>query len=539
MIEVSNKFIKYSRDKNREVDAKVEISEEEEFVIFDKTEIIDFEIDNSITEGDDFSIGNVITSKLILNLFTDYKLEKNAVVKPYIRLDGIEGPSEWLQLGEFRIDNRKKQGNVWKFECYDELLKTQMLYKTNLQFPTTTKQILLEMLFNLDFEMDEEELVNLEEFEVTRRIDSYLYTYREVLSYIATIYAANIVMDNEGKLKFVYVDDRETKLKIEPSEYIGLNQLNEPKVFTKVVANVEGEREQLSIGDGDIDNTLFIENPIITEEMLENIYNKILNLTYIGVDVNKWRCFPYLEVGDFVTFKQQNGEEITTIIQTSKLKYKGGLSGKITSPSKSFMQSEYGFTGDTNKALSSMKDRIGVYVLAENNTIIRVDNRFQAKMMLPITSLDTTDIEFTIMLIGESSMDTILYAEIRSGEGKIGKTIKVSLKEGMNTVSVKFLIRAVPQFSDNLLLFIRVDNGRFVIEANEAQFYAYGANLVGDSGVPYAAIEDEIAFESFVIDDNTIIITTIPDKLNIVDIIEVNRYINSDTVEIFLEEVLQ
>ena len=45
--------------------------------------------------------------------------------------------------------------------------------------------------------MDEVFLENMPEFMVTRIID-YLYTYREILSYIGSIYSSNIVMDNEG-----------------------------------------------------------------------------------------------------------------------------------------------------------------------------------------------------------------------------------------------------------------------------------------------------------------------------------------------------
>src|SRR5690606_38202776 len=265
-------------------------------------------------------------------------------------------------------------GSVWKFDCFDELIKTQQLYKTNLQFPTTSKQLLLEILVAMKFEMDEVFLENMSEFTVTKMIGDYLYTYREILSYIASIHSSNIIMDNEGKLKCIGVIDREVKDIIQPSEYIGLKQINEPKVFTKVVANVGGEVQQISIGDGDVDNTLFIENPLITEEIVENIYNNILDYTFVPVDTNKWKCFPYLECGDFVEFKQRDGTKLKTVIQTNKLVFKGGLSGKMSSPAKSFSQSEYGFTGDTNRAIGQVEKRMAVYVLAENNSTITINS---------------------------------------------------------------------------------------------------------------------------------------------------------------------
>ena len=536
MIEVSDKFKQYSRDRNRKIDAKALVSDGETFIEFGMDSIVDFEIDSGITEGEDFSIGNVIASKLTLQLYTDKDIEKNAIIKPYIRFGKDEDYTEWLQLGRFRVDSREKQGKVWKFICFDELLKTQQLYKTNLQFPTTTKQMLLEIILNMGFEIDGE-IEELPEFTVTKAIGDYLYTYREILSYISMFYSANVIMDNEGKLKFINVTDREVKDVIHPFEYIGLKQINEPKTFTKVVANVSGEEEQLSIGDGDIDNTIFIENPLMTQEGLENIYEKIYEFTYVPIDINSWRTFLYLECGDFVEFEQRDGIKLKTIIQTTKISFKGGLSGKITSPAKSFQQSEYGFAGDTNRAISGVEKRMGVYVLSENNSEMTVDTRFQGKMLLPITSLDTTDIEFTITLIGESMLDTVLYGEIRWEQGIIGKQIKTYIKQGLNTVSISFLSRAVPQFSDNLLLFLRVEQGKFTVFRNEGQFYAYGANLIGDSGVPYAAVEDTIIFEIHVNNDSVINKFIVPERHFVLDNIIYDNYISSDDVEILIEEV--
>ena len=107
MINVSDKFKQYSRDKNRQINVKIEVSNGDEWIVFGKENIVEFEINSGITEGEDFSIGNVIVSKLTLQLYTDMDIEKNAAIKPYVQFDGKDGESEWLQLGKFRIDDRK------------------------------------------------------------------------------------------------------------------------------------------------------------------------------------------------------------------------------------------------------------------------------------------------------------------------------------------------------------------------------------------------------------------------------------------------
>ena len=538
MIEVSDKFKEYCRDKNRIIDAKVLVSEGDEFIEFGKNAIVDFIINQSITNDEDFSIGNVVSSKLEIQLYTEKEIERNAIIKPYIRIGKRDDYSEWLQLGKYRIDTRTKQGSVWKFECYDELIRAQELYKTNLQFPTTSKQMLLEILFNMEYEYDEEFINNLPEYSITRKPGDYSYTYREMLGYIAQMYSSNIIMDNTGRIKFIKVTDRDTKISIQPSEYSGLKQLNEPKIFKKIAANVGGETQQIVIGDGDIDNTLFIENPFVSEEILENIYDDILDYTYVPVDLSNWRGFPFIECGDFIEFIQKDGTSLKTVVQSNTIIFKGGLSGKIKSPAKSFMQSEYGFNGDTSRAINNIKSKIGTFVLAENSSEIKINSRPRAAMMLPITSLDVTDIQVNMTFIGESTLDTTFYTELRGSTGVLGKQIKSKLFQGYNTISVSFLIPALPPLSDNLLLFSQVDAGEFFIEKNNAQVYIYGANLVSGSGLPYAAIEDVLEFEEYINtnDDDIEINYYSPTSKNISGTIIYETYINSDNVQIFIEE---
>lgn len=534
MLNVSGLFKNYLKGGRKNVDiiTKIEVSDGDNWLTFGDDKIIDFTIDNAITDGEDFGIGNVIVAKLTLGLLTDTSIETNATIKIYMQLTGKDGPTEWVQLGRYRIDSRKTQGKIWRFNCFDELIKGEQPYTSNLNYPTTSKQIFLELLFKLDYDFDEEELDELPEFLITYKLEDYLYSCREILGYLAQIYSGNFVMDNEGKLKLIGVTDTSSKLTVETSEYSSLNELNEQKVITRIVANIKGEREQMSIGDGTVYNTLFLQNPIITEEILCHIFEQIQGYTFTPLEIQNWSGFPYIECGDFITFRKRDNTSVRTVVQISSLSYKGGLLGKITSPVKSYSQSEYELVGSTNQMISSIKSRIGVYVLRENTSAIIINNRYQAKMMLPLSSLSTTDLMFSFLLIGQATNDTELSMEIRGQEGLMGKVVKTRIWKGINTVSISFLIRGVPSLQDNLLLYIKTEIGTFIVEKEQAQFYVYGANLVGDSGIPYAAIEDTIEYENYIIDDNIVIEVQAPIKANIFDIIGFQSYINSDSVTI-------
>jgi len=99
---------------------------------YDKTEVISFDIEDSLIPSEEFVLGSVISSKLTISLRTGDTIPSNATVSPYVRLKGPEGVTEWVALGKYYIDTRGNQNNVWTFTCFDKIILSQQTFVSSL-----------------------------------------------------------------------------------------------------------------------------------------------------------------------------------------------------------------------------------------------------------------------------------------------------------------------------------------------------------------------------------------------------------------------
>src|SRR5690625_3357462 len=169
MYPISQVYSDYLRRHDVEYDVKVEIDN----VVFDSTKIVDFIIDNSISNMDELEIGTAIPSLLTLTLRTNEAIPPNAKVIPYISVstDGLTwrdadfawqdadfswmgGNLEWLPLGEFYIDSREKVHDVWTYTCLDKLVFADVPYISSLTYPTTQQAIWDEICGRLGYTYD-------------------------------------------------------------------------------------------------------------------------------------------------------------------------------------------------------------------------------------------------------------------------------------------------------------------------------------------------------------------------------------------------
>lgn len=485
MYTISDKFKTYLKSPGREFEAKLVVNDT---TTFDKNSIIEFDIEDSIINSDEFALGTIVSSRLDITLRTSSQVPTNAKIQPYIKMNGAQGETEWVPLGVFYVDSRKHENEVWKYVCFDRLILAQKEYKSNLVYPieaqTVFNEICSEIFLNVP--IDSSTTINIT-YKIKTKPEGC--TIRDVLGFLACMCGSCVKMTKEGKLKFISFKERKVVETIAASEYINCEELNPKKTYTRLVANSDSDMEQNSIGNGTVDNTLFFYNPFVNTLVLKDIYNAINGFEYVPFTMD-WRGHIDLEVGDFIKIKRRDGTTIDSVILSNKFSYNGGLHSVTTAPSVSDQQSEYGFGGDVKGAVKSVEKRIGLFILATNANDFMVANTMQAKMMISLSVTAESTIEFNVIMIGNSTYDTVLTCELKKGNEVLGCSYKFALREGLNTISYSFLVKDIQQFSDNLLLFMKVDNGTFSVIKEEAQLYAYGANLIADSGVPYASVTD-------------------------------------------------
>lgn len=387
MYPISPLYAALLRQPDREFKVKVNVDGTE----YDNSVIADFVIDNSVTSLDGFEVGTAIPSTLTITLRTNYEIQPNAKMIPYLALsttgltweqtdipwnemivpwDGTG--TSWLPLGEFYVDKREKINGVWTFTCYDKLVFADVAYISTLSYPTTMKAVWDEICSRLGWTYDSSVQIN----------PSYMvqvgpagFTMRQVLGYIAGANAASVIVGKDGVIKFKrFTTAEEPVFNMGSSDYIRAFQTNPIKTYSRVVVTYDTEDQlTLEAGSGDENHTLNLENPFMNQAMVNNLQASLNGFAYLPLSMDA-RGFPQLEHGDIIGFEQDehttwletvtswedthipwNGmmKYKTTILRQS-FSFKGGLKMTIESPSVSEQQSEFVVEGSLTQQVNKI-----------------------------------------------------------------------------------------------------------------------------------------------------------------------------------------
>lgn len=176
-------------------------------------------------------VGSCVSGELDLKLLMPAEyIPRMAEIRPYIRLSGREIGTEpgsiysgWLPKGVYFIDTRSVTANdngldVLTIHGYDAMLMAEALYPSDTdEYPKTDIDVVEIIAETMGIEiddrtydiMDKEYLINL----------PATYSMREVLGYIASMYAGNFIITDVGALRLVGLTDIgiDTRLLIDES----------------------------------------------------------------------------------------------------------------------------------------------------------------------------------------------------------------------------------------------------------------------------------------------------------------------------------
>lgn len=349
----SQKFKDYITSSNREFEVRAIIGG----VVYGSDEVVEFTIDDMLTGGDELTIGTVIPAKLNIKIKTTSSISTNAKIVPALRLNGDDGYTEWIPMGEFYIDSRQYQNGIWTFSCVDKLITTEQPYVSSLTYPAAMSEVFEEILDILGIESD---VAINPTFQIPYKDESI--SIRDMLSCIASAHGANVKLNREGELIFVPLSPSSPVATITASNYIKAEQTNPEKSYTKleVVHNAEGET--LTRGTGSEDNTLKFENRFmfIEQNQLNYAFSIMNGFSYVPYTMT-WTGRPDLDVGDVIKIVLLDGTEITSILAVNRISFKGGLLQQSSAPSKSEQQSEFRFQGTISKQLAQKLTKDAVY----------------------------------------------------------------------------------------------------------------------------------------------------------------------------------
>ncbi len=177
----------------------------------DGKEYMDDEVSHSVDSGlyETFSAGNTACAQLTLELQTDTTFSRGAEIKRDVRLvNPVTGQeSEWLPAGVYHINRRRKDGEYWSLEAYDNMRLTEQPWNPpdTLSFPCPETLAVADMMKVIGCKLDPRTELNpsitvpYPTADPQGEKEGENYTIRQYLAWIAAGHVANWIVTARGE----------------------------------------------------------------------------------------------------------------------------------------------------------------------------------------------------------------------------------------------------------------------------------------------------------------------------------------------------
>lgn len=307
-------------------------------------EILSLKQTSRSVAGDCISVGGAVSSYVEIKMWD-----------PGFTLDGteleisigmmIDSESEWVPLGLFTAQKPKTDSGVVTFTAYDRI-QTRMsgAFISELTYPCDGKTVLAEMAKNtgvpiVTTNLPDGVMIPKRAVSTDSIVDEsgnpvtdtkYVapfdgYTYREALSYIAQFYGMFATMDRSGNVVFRWYAAADCS--ISSDRYYDDLTLGE-SVFTVEKIVCQAGNDTLSAGEGTA--CMQLENPVMTQERLTAVHQKIKGLEFLPASVS-FLGDPRIDVGDIITITDKSGNVVKIPVMSLVQDYDGGLLSEVQS----------------------------------------------------------------------------------------------------------------------------------------------------------------------------------------------------------------
>lgn len=265
----------------------------------------DFQIDgNGIVQngGSGFPLGVAVSKTLTIALdnsddrYSNYDFV-NARITPKTEAYTEDG-TEWIQEEIFTVLDPVEIGDTIELTAYDDMYKADRSFASKLDYPTTAKQLLLEVCDVCDIPVGSPTFKN-ETYQIQTKPEGK--TARQIIGYIAQIACGNAVMQNGmlvirsydfGAFQAVTDGTREPELQDNAGYYIISDYPLEPNIstdnitITGISTKIRRENGDVIIVRGSDEYCLEIENPLI--EGNEETALALIGTVLIGTTICKF-----------------------------------------------------------------------------------------------------------------------------------------------------------------------------------------------------------------------------------------------------------
>ena len=306
----------------------------------------DFAIsDNGYSEsgGDDLPLGSALSKTITLSLFnedgrfSDYDFFYSQITL-YTEADLEDGTQERINEGVFYVTSPVATGEVIEITAYDAMYKANKEFTSQLSYPATTRNLLLEVCAFVGITAADAHFKN-EDFQIQSMPEKT--TARKIIGYIAQIAVGNAIIKNGSlsiksydfePLKDVTDGTLYTELSTQNAKYHVLSEYSDyptvgmnPVTITGIRTTKRVNNEDVEYLNGTDDYALTITNPLITgaEEKALELIGDVLNGVTLTSFSGTFFPYPTAEIMDCAVIVDQNDKAYKTVITTHDFSYPG------------------------------------------------------------------------------------------------------------------------------------------------------------------------------------------------------------------------
>lgn len=342
---------------------------------YQSSDIKEANFDYGYIKGDTYKPGGTcagsgkITFTSIITTFN--KLDK---IYPEIGLL-VDGTYEWVKMGEYFINDIEidRNRNTTTLDLMDGMFKLNREYVTDLTFPAEIRQVVKEICLKTGVELANENMdITSMNYAIETKPKDKNKTFRDVLSLATQMLGMSCFFNREGKLEIKELTD--SGIVITADNYF-LHGLTRSEVEYQIAGiTCKKDKEGLTVGTR-TGRSLEIENPFMTQSILDNLYHKIKDIRYYPYNLN-YQGHLLLDVGQWVTIKTNKGETFKAPVLSQSFNFKGGLRSRISADSKAGNDTQYSYAGTITKKIEQFSE----FEKQLQNQIEEADRGFDAKV---------------------------------------------------------------------------------------------------------------------------------------------------------------
>ena len=345
---------------------------------YQSSDIKEASFDYGYIKGDAYKPGGTCagSAKIVFtNIITTFnKLDK---IYPEIGLL-VDGTYEWVKMGEYFINDIEidRNRNTTKLDLMDGMFKLNRPYESSLTYPAPIQKVVAEIANQTgvkleDAYFDATDLTG-QVYYIDKKPDGKKSTYRDVLSLATQILGRSCFFNRDGDLEIRELID--SGLVVTADSYF-MHGLTKSEVEYQIAGiSCKKDKETLTVGMR-TGRSLEIENSLMTQSTLDNLYHKIKDIRYYPFNLN-YQGHLLLDVGQWVTIKTNKGETFKSPVLSQSFTFKGGLRGRISADSKSGNDAQYSYAGTLTKKIEQFSE----FEKQIQNQIEEADKGFDAKV---------------------------------------------------------------------------------------------------------------------------------------------------------------